>query len=390
MAVARSPSATAGRAVFFSGLTVLLGLLGPGPVRVHGPALGRDRRRDRRGLAVAAALTLLPALLAILGPRIDALRDVAPLGVDRHEPPTAKARGRVSPVASWTDRSPSSSRPSLILLVLGTPFLHVRFNAPDAIDPAGDGARRAAPSTVSSQRVRRGRVRAAVAGGPHDRPGDRARPTSACSTTTRARSPPTHASPASRASSTSIRGCASTQYQLIYSAPGRPRAIASSQTRWRGHDARRSRRRSRVYTPYGPNRDEARQLVADLRDPRGALAPPAGVTRAGRRRRGRGRGRRRPDRRRLPADGAVHPDHDLPRAVRAAALGRPAGQGAGHEQPLDHRQLRRAGLDLPGRQPVRAARLPAARVRRDDPAGDPVLRPLRAVDGLRGLPARRA
>ena len=31
--------------------------------------------------------------------------------------------------------------------------------------------------------------------------------------------------------------------------------------------------------------------------------------------------------------------------------------------------------------------LPAARVRRDDPAGDPVLRPVRAVDGLRGLPA---
>ena len=31
--------------------------------------------------------------------------------------------------------------------------------------------------------------------------------------------------------------------------------------------------------------------------------------------------------------------------------------------------------------------LPAARVRRDDPAGDPVLRPVRAVHGLRGLPA---
>ena len=33
------------------------------------------------------------------------------------------------------------------------------------------------------------------------------------------------------------------------------------------------------------------------------------------------------------------------------------------------------------------ARLPAARLRRDHPAGDPVLRPVRAVDGLRGLPA---
>ncbi len=49
--------------------------------------------------------------------------------------------------------------------------------------------------------------------------------------------------------------------------------------------------------------------------------------------------------------------------------------------------VRRARLDLPGRQPVRRARLPAARVRRDEPARDPVLRPLRAVDGLRGVPA---
>ena len=89
----------------------------------------------------------------------------------------------------------------------------------------------------------------------------------------------------------------------------------------------------------------------------------------------------------FPRTAPVHPRHDLPRAVRAAALGGAAGQGAGHEQPVDHGQLRRAGLDLPGRQPVGAARLPAARLRRDDPAGDPVLRPVRPVDGLRGLPA---
>jgi putative drug exporter of the RND superfamily len=33
-----------------------------------------------------------------------------------------------------------------------------------------------------------------------------------------------------------------------------------------------------LYTRYGPNRDEAKALVADLRDPAGPLAPPAGVT----------------------------------------------------------------------------------------------------------------
>ena len=33
-----------------------------------------------------------------------------------------------------------------------------------------------------------------------------------------------------------------------------------------------------VYTPYGPNRDEGRALVHELRDPASALAPPAGVS----------------------------------------------------------------------------------------------------------------
>ena len=65
--------ATAGRAVFFSGLTVLLGLLGLvlfefmilRSVGIAGAIVV--------GLAVAAATTLLPAILAIVGTRIDAL-----------------------------------------------------------------------------------------------------------------------------------------------------------------------------------------------------------------------------------------------------------------------------------------------------------------------------
>src|SRR3954454_22981090 len=66
--------ATAGRAVFFSGLTVLLGLLGLvlfefmilRSVGIAGAIVV--------GFGVAAALTLLPALLAIAGTRLDALR----------------------------------------------------------------------------------------------------------------------------------------------------------------------------------------------------------------------------------------------------------------------------------------------------------------------------
>ncbi|HET9522201.1 MAG TPA: MMPL family transporter, partial [Candidatus Limnocylindrales bacterium] len=68
-----STVATAGRAVFFSGLTVLLGLLGLvlfefmilRSVGIAGAIVVF--------LAVASALTLLPALLAIVGSRVDAL-----------------------------------------------------------------------------------------------------------------------------------------------------------------------------------------------------------------------------------------------------------------------------------------------------------------------------
>ncbi|HUP55749.1 MAG TPA: MMPL family transporter, partial [Methylomirabilota bacterium] len=72
--------ATAGRAVFFSGLTVLLGLLGLvlfefmilRSVGIAGALVV--------GLAVLAALTLLPALLTVIGPNLDrfAVRRVAP------------------------------------------------------------------------------------------------------------------------------------------------------------------------------------------------------------------------------------------------------------------------------------------------------------------------
>ncbi|MBF8289927.1 MAG: hypothetical protein HW391_895, partial [Chloroflexi bacterium] len=66
--------ATAGRAVFFSGLTVLLGVLGLvlfefmilRSVGIAGAIVV--------GLAVLAALTVLPALLAIVGPRLDSMR----------------------------------------------------------------------------------------------------------------------------------------------------------------------------------------------------------------------------------------------------------------------------------------------------------------------------
>ena len=141
----RATVATAGRAVFFSGLTVLLGLLGLvlfefmilRSVGIAGAIVV--------GLAVASALTLLPAILAIVGTRIDrlAIRRVSPR--PDSDGPWARLARRVMrhPVAVLV--------PTLgCILLLGVPFLHVRFNAPDSsILPAS------VPSRAAFDRLQR-------------------------------------------------------------------------------------------------------------------------------------------------------------------------------------------------------------------------------------------
>ena len=79
------------------------------------------------GLAVVAALTLLPAVLTILGPAPGPVR--RPPG--RRAPGTDGAWARL---ARRVMRHPVAVLvPTLgFLLLLGSPFLHVRFNAPDA------------------------------------------------------------------------------------------------------------------------------------------------------------------------------------------------------------------------------------------------------------------
>lgn len=116
---------TAGRAVAFSGLTVLIGLAGLltfdimflRSVGVAGVIVVT--------MAVLGALTLLPAVLAVLGPRIDAFRLLP-------DPPD---RGDVwEKLAAWIMRRPwMVFIPTLLLLLaLGLPFLHVRLSSPDA------------------------------------------------------------------------------------------------------------------------------------------------------------------------------------------------------------------------------------------------------------------
>ncbi|MGH7303423.1 MAG: MMPL family transporter, partial [Candidatus Rokuibacteriota bacterium] len=119
--------ATAGRAILFSGLTVAIGLLG-----MLFLGLGNLGSMGWAGtsvvsLAVVYGLTTLPALLAVLGPRVNALR--APfLHADRGS--DGLWHGLASKVMAypWRVFVPVVC----VLLLFGLPFLHLRVGSGDA------------------------------------------------------------------------------------------------------------------------------------------------------------------------------------------------------------------------------------------------------------------
>nr|BBH91162.1 putative conserved membrane protein, MmpL family [Thermosporothrix sp. COM3] len=124
--------ATAGRAVAFSGLTVSIGLLGLVFFRIN-----MLRSVGMGGmlvviLAVLAAVTLLPAMLAIVGPRINALPVRIPF-LHRRETEVLH-EGFWYRLSHFVMRYPVRVfLPVLLVLIgLGVPFLWVRFSAPDA------------------------------------------------------------------------------------------------------------------------------------------------------------------------------------------------------------------------------------------------------------------
>jgi RND superfamily putative drug exporter len=261
--------ATAGRAVFFSGLTVLLGLLGLvlfefmilRSVGIAGAIVV--------GLAVAAAVTLLPAILAIVGTRIDALavrRVAVEPGADG---PWARLARRVMrrPVAVLV--------PTLaVLLVLGVPFLHVRFNAPDAtILPASVPSREAYDVLVSEfgEGEFAPLVVAVRTTGDATTPGNLA---SLYGYSRRLAADPRVSRVAGVVDVDPRLTLA--QYQLLYASPGGPpdRFVSTSLEATTKGDLTAFT----VYTPFGPNRDEGRALVREMRAVTGPLAAPAGVS----------------------------------------------------------------------------------------------------------------
>jgi putative drug exporter of the RND superfamily len=261
--------ATAGRAVFFSGLTVLLGLLGLvlfdfmilRSVGIAGAIVV--------GLGVAAALTLLPALLAIAGLRLDSLRVRNVQATASENGPWARLARRVM------DHPVRVLVPTLaILLILGTPFLHVRFNAPDST---------ILPESVPSRQAF-DELQSAFGAGPFA-------PIVLAIRTSGAATEPANLAGlydysrrlAADPRVTRVDGLVDVdprlrldQYQLLYASPGGPPDRFVSATL--AATTKGNLTSFTLTTPYGPNEAVGRALVQDLRSGHGALAPPTGMT----------------------------------------------------------------------------------------------------------------
>jgi RND superfamily putative drug exporter len=117
--------ATAGRAVLFSGLTVFIGLLGLMTFEFNALRSLGIAGAIVVALSVVAAMTLLPAMLAVLGRRVDALTVL---------PRRAQRFGFWQAIAQRVMRHAGLVFVLVLLLLtsLGLPFLRVVFGAPDA------------------------------------------------------------------------------------------------------------------------------------------------------------------------------------------------------------------------------------------------------------------
>ena len=148
-AAVRHTMQSAGRAVLFSALTVALSLAAMLLFPVYFLRSFAYAGVAVVALATLAALVLLPALLTLVGPRIDALDLRAGLRRALRRPPP-----RATPVEEWfwyrfanavMHRAvPVALAVIALLVVLGLPFLHARFGYPDE---------RVLPTTASAHQV---------------------------------------------------------------------------------------------------------------------------------------------------------------------------------------------------------------------------------------------
>ena len=362
-------------------------------VRGRRTALDGHRRRGRRPRHHGLRAHRPPALLGMLGHRVNRLQGPAPA-----LPPLRRGRsgrGRAAPRATASGRGSrpgscatrcSIGGPILVLLLLaGTPFLRIELstggNLEDLPDtPAKEGF------IVLARRVPR-RRRRPDAGRGHLRA---AWPTSTDGGLTPERIADLEAYvdevgvlegvPSIESVLDPPPGRPADQYLAVLALPRRPvaagpRRLGDPDGRRRHDQGRRSsRRRSPTRRPAVRWSDEVR----DVPDPPGATV-------------GRGRPRRPLGATSWPASGRAcrwrsRSSSRSPSIVLFLTFGSVFLPVKAVLMSLvsHHRQLRRPGLDLPGGEPVRAARLRGHRVRWRLAADPDVRDPVRAVDGLRG------
>jgi RND superfamily putative drug exporter len=117
--------ATSGRTVLFSGLTVAIGLLGMILLRMGSISTIGIASTIVVAFAVLYSLTLLPALLALLGPRVNAI----PVHLFARGTGHGFWPGLAHAVMArpWSVLIPVV----IVLLLLGAPFRHIRLGTPD-------------------------------------------------------------------------------------------------------------------------------------------------------------------------------------------------------------------------------------------------------------------
>jgi RND superfamily putative drug exporter len=138
--------ATAGRTVIFSGMAVGIGLLGMILLRMGSVSTIGIAGTVVVGFAVLYSLTLLPALLAILGPRVNALslwRRPPRLGAESVWHRVAAA----AMARPWHVLVPVA----LILIILGLPFRHIHLGTPDNSTLPDDAASRRGEELLSRE-----------------------------------------------------------------------------------------------------------------------------------------------------------------------------------------------------------------------------------------------
>ena len=284
----RATVATAGRAVFFSGLTVLLGLLG----------LVLFEFMILRSVGIAGAMVVGLAVLAGADAAAGAPRGRRPAARSLRRPPRrrrrrgATARGRGSP-ARVMRRPVAVLVPTLaLLLLLGVAVPARPVQRPGRHDPAAGGPVAGAFDLLAA-RVRRGRVRAARRSrsgrpAPATEPGQPRRALRLLAAPRRRPAGQPRRQPRRRRPAADARAVPAPVRRPV-GPPDRFVATALAATTTGDLTA------FTINTPFGPNRDEG----ARARRGRCAIRPAARATGRAHRPRGRRRGRRR--RRRRPA-----------------------------------------------------------------------------------------